>query len=126
MKKLFIASRQVPVNIIFSDEGMKVEHDDGISLPGLQDFYEQFDTTWVGHTGVESYKCNEKEKAKLERELKKCKCVTVNSDPEDYTYFVHHFSRNTIWPLFHYFPQHTSYDDRAWEAYKRVNSLYAD
>ncbi|MCF8222560.1 MAG: bifunctional alpha,alpha-trehalose-phosphate synthase (UDP-forming)/trehalose-phosphatase [Bacteroidales bacterium] len=126
MKKLFIASRQVPVNIVFSDEGMKVEHDDGISLPGLSDFYEQYDTTWVGHPGVESYRCNEKEKAQLERELKKCKCVTVNSDPEDYTYFVHNFSRNTIWPLFHYFPQHTSYDDRAWEAYKKVNSLYAE
>ncbi len=36
------------------------------------------------------------------------------------------FSRNTIWPLFHYFTQNAKYEDNYWEAYIRVNQLFAD
>ncbi len=125
MDKLFIATLQIPVNISFDDDGMHVEDNDGISLPGLRDFYKKYDTKWVGHTGVEDHDCSEVEKKQLNRELKKCRCIPVHSDIEDYKLFLHEFSRNTLWPLFHYFPQDTSYNDKAWESYKKVNRLYA-
>ena len=126
MNKLFIATLQIPVDVVFSDEGIKVVHNDGISLPGLQDFYRKFETTWIGHTGIEDHECTDSEKKQLDKELKKCHCMPVHSDSEDYKLFLHEFSRNTLWPLFHYFPQDTSYNDKAWEAYKKVNQLYAE
>ncbi|MEA1887009.1 MAG: bifunctional alpha,alpha-trehalose-phosphate synthase (UDP-forming)/trehalose-phosphatase [Bacteroidota bacterium] len=126
MKKLFIAALHVPVNVLFNDDGAKVVNKDEISLPGLQDFYRQFETTWVGHICAEEHECSESEKKQLGKELKKCQCIPVYSDTEDYKLFLHEFSRNTLWPLFHYFLQGTSYNDSGWEAYKKVNQLYAD
>lgn len=125
MDKLFIATLQIPVHISFNDDGIQVEYNDGISLPGLQDFYKRFETKWVGHTGVENHECTDIEKKQLNKELKKCRCIPVHSDNEDYRLFLHEFSRNTLWPLFHYFPQDTSYNDKAWESYKKVNRHYA-
>ncbi len=34
------------------------------------------------------------------------------------------FSNNTIWPLFHYFPSRTVYDDSYFEAYSTANNLF--
>jgi len=126
MKKLFIASLKVPVNVSFNDQGLDIEHTRGISAPGLKDFYSKFETTWVGHTGIEDHAHSDMDRGYLDRELKKCQCIPVYSDLEDYRNFLHGFSRNTIWPLFHYFPQDTVYNDVSWEAYKKVNQLYAE
>lgn len=126
MKNLFIASLQLPVNVFFNDEGVRIIQTEGTSVPGLKDFYGKFETTWVGHTGIENYDCSEKEKANLDKELKKYSYIPLYTESQDYEFFLHEFSRNTIWPLFHYFPQDTSYNERAWESYNAVNSLYAE
>jgi len=126
MKKLFIASLQLPVNVFFNDDGVNIIQTEGVSIPGLQGFYRKYETTWVGHTGIENYDCSESEKTKLDRELKKYCYIPVYTDSQDYEYFLHEFSRNTIWPLFHYFPQDTSYNDVAWESYNTVNLVYAE
>ena len=34
------------------------------------------------------------------------------------------FCNDTIWPLFHYFPSLTTYDDEYFEAYKKSNQLF--
>jgi trehalose 6-phosphate synthase/phosphatase len=36
------------------------------------------------------------------------------------------FCNKTIWPLFHYFTMHASYQRSDWEAYRRLNQVYAD
>jgi len=36
------------------------------------------------------------------------------------------FCNRTIWPLFHYFPNHVSYDPDFWEAYRQVNIRFRD
>lgn len=126
MKNLFIASLHLPVNVSLSDDGLNIIQTEGITIPGLNSFYSKYETTWLGHTGIEDHECSEGEKQELERELKKYQCIPVFPGNEDYKLFLHEFSRNTIWPLFHYFPQDTSYSDKAWESYKRVNLLYAE
>jgi trehalose 6-phosphate synthase/phosphatase len=54
------------------------------------------------------------------------RCVPVFPDPKDYEQYLHGFSRNTLWPLFHYFTQNTKYDDDDWAAYVRVNQMFAE
>ena len=39
---------------------------------------------------------------------------------------LHGFSRNTIWPLFHYFTEHVTYSEVSWKAYVKINRLYAE
>ncbi|MBP1624959.1 MAG: UDP-forming alpha,alpha-trehalose-phosphate synthase, partial [Acidobacteria bacterium] len=36
------------------------------------------------------------------------------------------FCNKTIWPLFHYFPSYTSYEEEFWQTYQRVNQKFCD
>ena len=45
---------------------------------------------------------------------------------EEMDLFYHGFCNRTIWPLFHYLPSYTHYDESLWESYKRVNLLFRD
>ncbi len=62
----------------------------------------------------------------LERKLVDHRSIPIFPDPEDYSQYQHGFSRNTLWPLFHYFTQSVVYDDQTWKAYERINRLYAE
>ena len=126
MKNLFIASLQLPVNVIFNDDGVNVIRTEGGPLHGLQGFYREYRTTWLGHTGIDNQDCTGREQMQIDRELKKLNCIPVYSEKQDYQHFLHEFSRNTIWPLFHYFPQDVIYNEKAWESYITVNRTYAE
>lgn len=38
--------------------------------------------------------------------------------------FYNGFCNKTIWPLFHYFPSFTVYDEAYWLSYKKINDLF--
>lgn len=40
--------------------------------------------------------------------------------------FYHGFCNKTIWPLFHYFPVYTRYDEEYWEQYREVNTTFCN
>lgn len=126
MKRLFIASRQVPVKVICKDDDFVLEPTEDTTITGLQNFYAQFETSWVGLTGIENHNCDPKDIKKLERKLAEFQCIPVFPELRDYYNFLHEFSRNTIWPLFHYFPQNADYKDDAWESYYKINMLMAE
>lgn len=39
--------------------------------------------------------------------------------------FYHGFCNRTLWPLFHYFPTLTRYEEEHWEEYRHVNEVFA-
>jgi trehalose 6-phosphate synthase/phosphatase len=43
---------------------------------------------------------------------------------EEMDQFYHGFCNQTLWPLFHYLPSYTHYDEGQWEAYKRINGHF--
>jgi trehalose 6-phosphate synthase/phosphatase len=40
--------------------------------------------------------------------------------------FYHGFCNKTLWPLFHYFPSFTRYEEEYWTEYRRVNTVFAE
>ena len=40
--------------------------------------------------------------------------------------FYHGFCNKTIWPLFHYFPTLTHYEEENWQEYRQVNRLFSE
>jgi trehalose 6-phosphate synthase/phosphatase len=50
--------------------------------------------------------------------------IPVFLSQEEMDQFYLGFCNKTIWPLFHYFPSFTNYDERFWEQYKRVNTMF--
>ena len=53
MKRLFIISNQLPVNIRKVDEKFQIEPGDERERTGLNDFYNSFDCQWIGLRGAD-------------------------------------------------------------------------
>lgn len=126
MKRLFIAANNLPVII-------DKQADECIITPGvkstvydLPEFKENYDTCWIGHTGIDNQDFNESQKKQLSLRLKEYRCVPLFPDPQVYQESVHGFAKNTLWPLFHYFPQNATYNDVYWESYISINKMYAE
>ncbi len=126
MKRLFLASNQLPVNIIRKENDFEVHPAEELTISGLKEFYSGYETRWIGLTGIDDLDLTIHEQHDLKINLAEFECIPLFPDPEDYDLYLHGFSRNTIWPLFHYFTQNAIYNDESWDAYVRVNQLYAD
>ncbi|GAI42368.1 unnamed protein product, partial [marine sediment metagenome] len=76
-------------------------------------------------TGIELGKIGE-EKQEVEARLSSESCYPVFLSQQDIEDYYHGFCNKTIWPLFHYFPEYTVYSADFWQAYERVNQVFAD
>lgn len=126
MKRLFIASNRLPVKIEQGSEGPSIESDGRGTIFGLESFYNNFETLWIGHTGLDDYKFSPEEEQTLTEKLNEQRCIPLFPDPTDYQKSLHGFSKNTLWPLFHYFSENTIYNDDDWDSYVKINELYAN
>ncbi len=126
MKRLFLVSNRIPVQIRKSGNEFHIDPSEELTKSGLQSFYKNYQTRWVGLTGLDDQNLDRREMQNLERKLVDHRSIPIFPDPEDYSQYQHGFSRNTLWPLFHYFTQSVIYDDQTWKAYERINRLYAE
>lgn len=125
-KRLFLASNRLPVSTCRVNGHFEIQPADELITSGLEEFYAQYQTKWIGLTGLENQDLSRKEIQTLEGKMLEYRCVPVFPEPADYEHYLHGFSLNTIWPLFHYFTQNTEYDDLDWDAYVRINQLFAE
>ncbi len=126
MKSLILASNLLPVHIKWQDESYLIKKSDEQTISGLQNFYKAFHPKWVGHTGFENHDFTPEEMGMLERKLEPFNCIPVFPKARDHNLFLHGFSRNTIWPLFHYFTENVTYSEISWKSYVKINRLYAE
>ncbi len=54
------------------------------------------------------------------------KCAPVFLPEESMEKFYHGFCNKTIWPLFHYFPSLTQYQEEFWQEYRNVNRIFGE
>jgi trehalose 6-phosphate synthase/phosphatase len=126
MKRLIIASNQLPVHINWQYGKYQIEKAEETTISGLRNFYSGFEPEWVGLTGLENHEFKANEVRRLETALKNFHCVPIFPRPRDGNLHLHGFARNTLWPLFHYFAEHVTYSEVAWKAYVKINRLYAE
>jgi len=126
MKRLFMIANRLPLEIQ-DVEGKKelVPLANGIDS-GLKDFYASYNVTWIGRAGVSGSEISETEKNQLEPAFRKANCVPVYLDKSLSEACIEGFCDNTLWPLFNYFTQLTRYPPACWDAYTKVNQIYAD
>ncbi|MCK4747792.1 MAG: bifunctional alpha,alpha-trehalose-phosphate synthase (UDP-forming)/trehalose-phosphatase [Bacteroidales bacterium] len=126
MKRLILASNLLPVNISWQDEKYQIKKAEEQTISGLQNFYMAFEPRWVGLTGFENHDFTPEETEALESSLEPLSCVPIFARPRDRNLYLHGFSRNTIWPLFHYFTENVTYSEVSWKAYVKINRLFAE
>jgi len=126
MDRLLIISNRLPVSVKKGDDGITIHQSVGGLATGMKTFYKKLDSTWIGWPGIDQQELNSEDNKYIHDQLEKERCEPLYINKRDLDLYYNGFSNKTIWPLFHYFPQYTDYHEEYWQAYQRVNELFAE
>ena len=126
MSKIHIISNRLPLSLSKLEDKIVLTPSVGGLATGMRSIYREFGGKWIGWPGINSHELTNKEKDKIERELRKESCLSVHLSHEEISLYYEGFSNNIIWPLFHYFSQYIEYNSDYWKAYKEVNRKFAE
>ena len=126
-EKLIFVSNRLPVTLEQRKNEVKYKPSMGGLATGLSSFYQSYNSLWLGWSGIAAESIKQEQKQSMEHTLlNDYRCIPVYLSRSDIKLFYHGFSNKTIWPLFHYFPNHTVYQNKLWESYRKVNKKFCD
>jgi len=128
MARTIIISNRLPVSIAVSpDDQININENIGGLATGLKSVHAEEDSLWIGWSGIEAEKLTPTNKKKIDAALrKKYRCLPVYLTQNQIDNFYYGYCNKTIWPLFHYFPNMTTWEHDHWTAYNKVNQIFYD
>jgi trehalose 6-phosphate synthase/phosphatase len=126
MSRLIVVSNRLPVTVTKGSAGLRYAGSVGGLATGLQSVSNSYALTWVGWPGTLSEKLTEQDKDEISQELAKESCWAIHLSKRQIENYYQGFCNKTLWPLFHYFPQYTVYEERYWQGYEQVNEMFCD
>jgi len=126
MRRLILVSNRLPVTIDKRKGHYQFKPSVGGLATGLSSFQNTLDSQWIGWSGLTTNQLDAAKRCELDIVLKnKYKSRAVSLSRQDVQRFYSGFCNKTIWPLFHYFPNYTTYSKKTWEAYVQINERFA-
>lgn len=131
MSRLVVVSNRLPYSLERVDKELVVRQSSGGLVSALKSYFENkisgshfSDKVWVGSVDASQ----EDWEAAQSQDLFPNDFIITPVFPRKSTYEAYYngFCNSTVWPLFHYFPSITEYKKEAFEAYIRINQLFAD
>jgi trehalose 6-phosphate synthase/phosphatase len=130
--RLIIVSNRLPFTVSFKEGKPEFKVSSGGLTTGLWSYLERAtagsgerpEFLWLGWPGASV--AAEQEGAVCAYAEKEFKALPIFVPEENMDRFYHGFCNKTLWPLFHYFPALTHYEEECWEEYKQVNRMFAD
>ncbi|MEM3594101.1 MAG: bifunctional alpha,alpha-trehalose-phosphate synthase (UDP-forming)/trehalose-phosphatase, partial [Candidatus Jordarchaeaceae archaeon] len=126
MARLLIVSNRLPINIVKRGGKLSFQSSVGGLVTGLGPVHESRDSLWIGWLGVTLDKIGEEEREEILERLASKGLSPVFLSEEDVEKYYNGFCNETIWPLFHYFPEFTVYNKDYWDSYVRVNRTFCE
>ena len=127
--KLVIVSNRLPMSVREEEGRLKFDQSPGGLASGLRTYVTspkavQSEYVWVGWPGG-AVRPELRDEA-VRQCRKEFSAAPVFLSDEDVEAFYEGFCNNTLWPLFHYFPSLTNYEEDYWASYERVNHIFCD
>jgi len=126
MSRLLIVSNRLPVTVNKQGKTLSFKPSVGGLATGLSSLSEKEQCRWIGWPGIATDDITQDDKEQITDEIKGHNCRPVFLSSSDINNYYHGFCNKTIWPLFHYFPLYTIYEERHWQAYQQVNESFCD
>ncbi len=124
-RSLLVVSNRLPVQVRRTSQGFEYLPAPGGLVTALEGARQRVEPRWLGWPGI--YVEREDERASIASHLAKDYDATPLFVPEAlFDAYYEGFSNGTLWPLFHYFPQHAHYEEDEWNAYREVNRRFCD
>ncbi|CAO3622707.1 unnamed protein product [Cunninghamella blakesleeana] len=124
--RLLVVSNCLPVTVTknntTNDYDFKMSS--GGLVAALSGLKKQMSFTWIGWPGID-VPVHER-KHLQQRLLDETSTLPVFVDDDLAELHYNGFSNSILWPLFHYHPGEISFNEEWWEAYQKVNQLFAD
>jgi trehalose 6-phosphate synthase/phosphatase len=126
-KRIVIVSNRLPITLEKKRGDIKYKKSVGGLATGMASFYGDYDSLWIGWCGVPKENLTSQQIEQITETLHRdYRSHPVFLTKSEVNSFYYGFCNKTIWPLFHYFPNFTVYDRSMWNAYKKVNRMYAE
>ena len=116
----------MPLNISVNENELNITPSVGGLATGMKSVHAEGNGIWIGWSGINQDELSTELSSKVDREIRKAKCVSVSLSEQDVELYYEGFSNRTLWPLFHYFMEYARFERQEWEAYKRVNEKFAE
>lgn len=126
MNKTIIVSNRLPLQVSIQGDILEISQSVGGLATGMKSVHAEGNGLWLGWSGIPENDLTEALSKKVQEKIKKVKCVSVPLTSEDIEDYYEGFSNRALWPLFHYFMEYTNFEQKEWEAYKRVNEKFAE
>lgn len=123
MSKLVMVSNRLPVSATKKEGRLHFKQSVGGLATGLSSFHKSNQGVWIGWPGITHAQANEKE---VRENLALNNCYPVFLSKNQLENYYYGFSNKSIWPLFHYFPSYTIYNESFWKAYEKVNEHFCE
>jgi trehalose 6-phosphate synthase/phosphatase len=129
-RRLVVVSNRLPFNVTEENGELRFKESAGGLVAGMVAALEgirpsatgKTGYTWVGWPGsTVSDSLKEELKAKTRADFHSHPVFLTEQEMDR---FYLGFCNKTIWPLFHYFPSYTVYQEDFWQQYKRVNEIF--
>ena len=130
--RLLIVSNRLPFSVVEKNGELEFQQSAGGLVSGLSAYLDSMrgssftksEYVWIGWPGIN---VNDKIKEELkEKALREFNAYPVFLSEEAMENFYHGFCNKTIWPLFHYFPSYSVFDEEYWRHYKNVNEIFCN
>jgi trehalose 6-phosphate synthase/phosphatase len=132
MSRLIIISNRLPFSIDKDGERMTLRQSSGGLVSAIKSYFEREQgyslgythKIWVGSmdSSVEDWE-NVQKQGTLNEDFE---IIPLFPPKETYDDFYNGFSNSTLWPLFHYFPSLVENKKEYFEAYRKINQLFAN
>lgn len=125
--RLLIVSNRLPFTVTQREGRLQFQKSVGGVVSGVGGYLELLpqsalkfsESVWVGWPGITAR--GQSKKTICQQGLRDFKAYPVFLSEGAMEKFYHGFCNKTIWPLFHSFPSHASYDSDFWFHYQKVN-----
>ncbi|CAO0792631.1 unnamed protein product [Mucor circinelloides] len=124
--RLLVVSNRLPVTVNKDQKTgeYNFKMSSGGLVTGLSGLKKMMSFTWIGWPGLNVPA--EDKKGLEERLLNETSTMPVFVDNDLADLHYNGFSNSILWPLFHYHPGEISFNEEWWEAYQKVNGLFAE
>jgi trehalose 6-phosphate synthase/phosphatase len=130
--RMVVVSNRLPFTVSFEKGKPEFKPSAGGLTTGLWSYLdrkgptdaERLDFLWIGWPGATVPP--ENEEAVRRQAAEQFKCCPVFLPEENMDRFYLGFCNKTLWPLFHYFPELTRYEEEHWQEYRNINRVFAE
>ncbi len=124
MSKIIITSFRLPYELKEENGERKVRRSISGLVTGIEDLRERTDTIWIGWEGVDTKTYKQYEEQFIEARKDRFINVEVSSYLIEKAY--NGFINQELWSIFHGFINYSRFIQEEWEAFIKLNELFAD